>query len=105
MKQQDAIQIFEDKKVRTIWDGEQEKWYFSVIDIVMTLTDSSIPRRYWSDLKNKLKTEGSQVYEKIVQLKLPSPEDHSRPLWLIYARTSLKSPSPKLQPINLITFF
>jgi hypothetical protein len=64
-----AIAIFEGKKIRRHWDEEKELWYFSVIDIVETLTGSSIPRRYWSDLKNKLKNEGSQVYDKIVQLK------------------------------------
>lgn len=64
-----AIVIFEGKQIRRHWDEEKELWYFSVIDMVMILTGSSIPRRYWSDLKSKLKTEGSQVYEKIVQLK------------------------------------
>lgn len=64
------IAIFEDHPVRRTWDEKQEKWYFSVIDIIAILTGSSIPKRYWADLKKKLKTEGSQVYENIVQLKL-----------------------------------
>jgi hypothetical protein len=51
---QNAIKIFEDKKVRTVWDAIQEKWYFSVIDIIEVLTNSNRPRKYWSDLKNKL---------------------------------------------------
>jgi hypothetical protein len=63
------IVIFENKQIRRHWDEVKELWYFSVIDIITVLTGSSIPRRYWSDLKNKLKNEGSQVYEKIVQLK------------------------------------
>ena len=64
------IAIFEEHPVRRTWDEKQEKWYFSVIDIIAILTGSSIPKRYWADLKKKLKTEGSQVYENIVQLKL-----------------------------------
>jgi len=64
------IKLFEEKKVRTHWDTEQEKWYFSVIDVVEVLTGSSIPKRYWSDLKKKLAKEGSEVYEKIVHLKM-----------------------------------
>ncbi|RDC57893.1 hypothetical protein DU508_02775 [Pedobacter chinensis] len=63
------IKLFEDKKVRTHWDDKEETWYFSVIDIIEILTGSSIPKRYWSDLKKKLTKEGSQLYEKIVQLK------------------------------------
>lgn len=63
------IKLFESKKVRTHWDAEKEQWYFSVIDVIEILTDSSIPKRYWSDLKKKLQLEGSEAYEKIVQLK------------------------------------
>jgi hypothetical protein len=66
------IKLFEEKKMRTHWDAEKEQWYFSVIDVVEILTGSSIPKRYWSDLKKKLAAEGSEVYEKIVRLKLPS---------------------------------
>ncbi len=64
------LAIFEGKKIRSKWDKKSEKWYFSVVDIVQVLTGSSIPRRYWSDLKNKLAKEGSQLYGKIVQLKI-----------------------------------
>ncbi|MCI5725634.1 MAG: hypothetical protein MR271_07215 [Fusobacterium sp.] len=62
------IKIFENKEVRSIWDIEKEEWYFSVIDVVGVLTESSNPRRYWSDLKQKIKDEegGIEVYEKIV---------------------------------------
>ena len=74
MKQQQAIKAFEDKRVRTVWDAEQEKWYFSIIDVVGFLTDSDRPRKYWSDLKSKLKTEGSQLSEKIGQLKMLSAD-------------------------------
>jgi len=73
-----AIAIFEGKQIRRHWDEGKELWYFSVIDIVKALTSSSIPRRYWSDLKNKLKKEGSEVYEKIVQLKIIAEDDKNR---------------------------
>jgi hypothetical protein len=63
------IKLFESKKVRSHWDAEKETWYFSVIDVVEILTGSSIPKRYWSDLKKKLIAEGSEVYDKIVWLK------------------------------------
>ena len=71
MTKKEAIKIFEEKKVRTLWDDETEEWYFSVVDVVSVLTDSENPRRYWSDLKRKLSVEGSQLYAQIVQLKLP----------------------------------
>ncbi len=64
-----TLALFEGKKIRKIWDDKAEKWYFSVVDVVRALTDSTIPRRYWADLKNVLKREGSEVYEKIVQFK------------------------------------
>ena len=72
MDSNDALVVFEGAKIRRIWHDEQ--WYFSVVDIVGALTDSSIPRRYWSDLKIKLDEEGFQLYEIIVQLKLPSSD-------------------------------
>lgn len=72
--QKNAIQIFEDKKVRSAWDSEQEKWYISIVDVIEVLTESANPRRYWSDLKIKLEKEGSELYENIVQLKLQSSD-------------------------------
>jgi hypothetical protein len=68
------IKLFEEKKVRTFWDVDQEKWFISVIDIIGILTESSIPKRYWTDLKKKLILEGSKLYENIVQLKLESAD-------------------------------
>ena len=74
-----SIQLFEDQKIRTAWDAEKEEWYFSIIDVISVLTDTANPRRYWSDLKRKLKIEGAvEVYEKIVQLKLLSPDGKKR---------------------------
>lgn len=64
------IKLFEAKKVRSHYDAEKEIWYFSVIDVIQILTDSTIPKRYWTDLKKKLNNEGSEAYDKIVQLKM-----------------------------------
>ncbi len=68
------IRIFEDKKVRTHWDKEKEEWYFSIIDVITILTDSERPRKYWADLKAKLKEEGSELSDKIGQLKMISSD-------------------------------
>ena len=62
--------IFNNEKIRTVWDKEKEKYYISVVDVVSVLTGSDRPRKYWSDLKNKLKQEGSELSEKIGQKKL-----------------------------------
>jgi prophage antirepressor-like protein len=72
MDSKDALVVFEGVKIRRMWHDDQ--WHFSVVDIVGALTDSSIPRRYWSDLKIKLNEEGFELYDKIVQLKLPSSD-------------------------------
>ena len=105
MTQKQAIQLFEERKVRTIWDDEQEKWYFSIIDIVGILTDSDNPRRYWSDLKRKLSAEGSQVYEEIVQLKLLAPDGKNRLTDVADTeqlfRIIQSIPSPKAEPFKL----
>jgi hypothetical protein len=69
-KKLNSIVIFNQKEVRRFYNEKTETWYFSVIDVVEILADTTIPKRYWSDLKSKLKNEGSEVYEKIVQLKL-----------------------------------
>lgn len=74
MKQQNAIQIFENKKVRTIWLANHEKWYFSIIDVIEVLTDSPRPRKYWNALKTKLKTEGSELSQNLGQLKLQAAD-------------------------------
>lgn len=69
------IKLFNDRKIRTKWDEEIQDYYFSVIDVIAVLTESKNPRRYWSDLKRKMKDEeGSQLYENIVQLKLKSSD-------------------------------
>ena len=68
------IQLFEKKQVRSVWDEEEEKWYFSIIDVIEILTENSRPRKYWSDLKTKLLKEGSELSENIGQLKLQSSD-------------------------------
>ena len=69
-----SLKLFEDKLVRSIWDEGAEKWWFSIVDVIEILTGSGNPRRYWSDLKIKMKEEGSQLYDKIVQLKMRSSD-------------------------------
>lgn len=77
-KSQNNLKLFENKKIRYVWNAEEEEWYFSVVDIVEVLTESQNPRRYWSDLKIKLTKEGSELYDKIVQLKLIAPDGKLR---------------------------
>ncbi len=98
------IQLFEDKQVRTVWDAENEEFYFSVVDVVGILTDSKEPRRYWSDLKRKLTTEGSELYEKIVQLKLPAADGKNYKTDCLNTADVLRLiqsiPSPKAEPFK-----
>ena len=74
MSKETAIKLFEERQVRTIWDAEQEKWYISIVDVIEILTGTDRPRKYWSDLKTKLKKEGSELSEKIGQLKMQSSD-------------------------------
>ncbi len=106
MDTNDKIQIFEDKRIRTAWDEEAEEWYFSVVDVVGVLSDSDNPRRYWSDLKRKLKAEGAnEVYEKIVQLKMTAPDGKQRLTDVANVEQLLRIiqsiPSPKAEPFKL----
>jgi hypothetical protein len=103
-----AIKIFDDRKVRTLWDADQEKWYISIIDVIEILTNTDRPRKYWSDLKAKLKKEGSQLSEKIGQLKMQSADgkfyltDVADTEQLFRLIQSI--PSPKAKPL-LPTFY
>ncbi|MCK9640056.1 MAG: hypothetical protein M0R39_09125 [Prolixibacteraceae bacterium] len=74
MTNQNALKLFEDKKVRTVWDNEQEKWYLSIVDVVGILTDSPNPNNYWKVLKNRLKKEGNQSVTNCNQLKMQSAD-------------------------------
>ena len=105
LKNSDAIQLFEDKKIRTAWDEEQEEWYFSIVDVISVLTGTENPRRYWSDLKRKLKIEGAvEVYEKIVQLKMTAPDGKKRLTDVANTELLLRIiqsvPSPKAEPFK-----
>ena len=105
VKDNSSIQLFEDQKIRTAWDAEKEEWYFSIIDVISVLTGTANPRRYWSDLKRKLKTEGAnELYEKIVQLKMLSSDgkryktDVANTEQLLRIIQSI--PSPKAEPFK-----
>ncbi|MDD5328343.1 MAG: Bro-N domain-containing protein [Phycisphaerae bacterium] len=100
-----SIVLFNQKQIRRFYDEKKELWYFSIIDVIETLTDSSIPRRYWSDLKGKLKNEGSEVYEKIVQLKMTASDGKLRETDCFSTEDLLRViqsiPSPKAEPFKL----
>ena len=77
MAEQNEIQLFDGKQVRYVWDEEQEKYFFSVVDVIQVLTDSPRPRKYWNALKTKLAAEGSELSSKMGQLKLPASDGKS----------------------------
>ena len=105
MKKTNSIVLFNQKQVRRFYDEKKETWYFSIIDVIEILTGVSIPRRYWSDLKSKLKNEGSEVYEKIVQLKMIAPDGKKRETDSFSTEDLLRViqsiPSPKAEPFKL----
>ncbi|MBP3449127.1 MAG: Bro-N domain-containing protein [Spirochaetaceae bacterium] len=105
MSENTQIKIFEEKKVRTIWDAEKEEWYFSVVDVVAVLTESERPRKYWNDLKKKLQQEGSELSEKIGQLKMPSSDGKMYKTDCMNTeqlfRLIQSIPSPKAEPFKL----
>lgn len=105
MTKKDAIKIFEDKKIRTVWDDKTEEWYFSIVDVVGVLTDSPNPRKYWSVLKTRLKKEGSELATNCSQLKMRSADGKN---YLTDVATTeqlfrlIQSiPSPKAEPFKL----
>ncbi len=105
MKKAHSVVLFNQKQVRRYWDDRKELWYFSIIDVIEVLTGTTIPRRYWSDLKNKLKNEGSEVYEKIVQLKMIAPDGKKRETDSFSTEDLLRViqsiPSPKAEPFKV----
>lgn len=105
MTKQDAIQIFEDQKVRTVWDENLEKWFFSIIDVIEVLTGTDRPRKYWNDLKGKLKKEGSQLSDFIGQLKIRAEDGKLRMTDVADVeqlfRLIQSIPSPKAEPFKL----
>ncbi|MBK9455900.1 MAG: Bro-N domain-containing protein [Bacteroidetes bacterium] len=105
MKKETAINLFEQKQVRSVWSEEEEKWYISIVDVIAVLTDSPNPRKYWSVLKTRLKAEGSQLATNCSQLKMLSTDgkfyktdvaDTEQLFRLIQS-----VPSPKAEPFKL----
>jgi hypothetical protein len=105
MEKKDAVKIFDNKKVRTLWDEKQEKWYLSIVDVIAVLTDSPNARKYWSVLKTRLKAEGSQLTTNCSQLKMQSADgkfyltDVADTEQLFRLIQSI--PSPKAEPFKL----
>ena len=99
------LQIFNDKKVRTAWNADEEDWYFSVVDVVEILSESTQPRKYWNDLKRKLKSEGSELSEKIGQLKMQSSDGKYYKTDVLNTKGVLRLvqsiPSPKAEPFKV----
>jgi hypothetical protein len=99
------IQVFNHQKIRSHWDEEHEKWYFSIVDVVGVLTDSPNPRKYWSVLKTRLKQEGSQLTTDCSQLKMQAADgkfyitDAANTEQLLRLIQSI--PSPKAEPFKL----
>jgi hypothetical protein len=105
MKQQNAIQLFEDKKVRTLWDTEQEKWYISIIDIIAILTESVDAKAYWRKLKQRLKEEGNETVTNCHGLKMKAADGKMRMTDVADTeqlfRLIQSIPSPKAEPFKL----
>ena len=105
MTQKESIRLFEERKVRAIWDDEQEEWYFSIVDVISILTDSPNPRKYWSVLKTRLKREGSELTTNCSQLKMQAADgkkyltDVANTGQLFRLIQSV--PSPKAEPFKL----
>jgi len=98
------IKIFEDKKIRTVWDEETEQWYFSVVDVCEVLADTDRPRKYWGDLKLKLKAEGSELSDKIGQFKIQANDGKMRMTDVLDTEQLLRLiqsiPSKKAEPFK-----
>ena len=104
MPNESIIKLFEDKKIRIVWNEEEEKYYFSVVDIVQVLTGSPRPSQYWSALKTKLKAEGDEVSQNLGQLKLVSPDGKRRETDVADLQEVLRIiqsiPSSKAEPLK-----
>ena len=104
-KQDNAIQMFEEQKIRTIWDEEQEEWYFSVVDVVGVLTESRNPSAYWRKLKQRLKAEGNETVTNCHGLKMRAPDGKMRLTDVADTEQLLRLiqsiPSPKAEPLKM----
>ncbi|HAX31373.1 MAG TPA: hypothetical protein DCX96_08900 [Oscillibacter sp.] len=105
MAQNDKIQLFEDKRIRTAWDEEKEEWYFSIVDVVGVLTDSVDPAAYWRKLKQRLKAEGNETVTNCHGLKMTAPDGKKRLTDVADTEQILRIiqsiPSPKAEPFKL----
>lgn len=105
MEKKSEIKLFEEKKVRTLWDDQRETWFISIIDVIEVLTGTDRARKYWNDLKIKLQKEGSELSEKIGQLKLVAPDGKMRLTDVADTeqifRLIQSIPSPKAEPFKL----
>jgi hypothetical protein len=104
MENNESIKLFESKKIRTHWNETEEKWYFSIIDIVEVLTESPRPRKYWNALKTKLHEEGSELSHKLGQLKMQAEDGKMRETDVADTESLLRIiqsiPSPKAEPFK-----
>ena len=100
-----CYKIVQDQKVRVHWDNDQEKWYFSIIDVIELLSESPRPRKYWNALKTKLKTEGSELSHKLGQLKMKANDGKMRLTDVADTEQLLRLiqsvPSPKAEPFKM----
>ena len=105
MSDNKKIKIFEEKEIRRVWNDDEQDWYVSIVDVIEVLTGTDNPRRYWSDLKRKLRVEGSQLYEEIVQLKMTAPDGKKRLTDVANTKQLLRLiqsiPSPKAEPFKV----
>lgn len=105
MKQENTIKVFEDRKVRTLWDAEHEKWYLSIVDVIAVLTDSPNPQVYWRVLKKRLKDEGNETVTNCNALKMPATDGKMRLTDVADTeqlfRLVQSIPSPKAEPFKL----
>ncbi len=105
MTKENAIKLFQDQRVRVLWDEEQEKWFFSIVDIVGILTDSPNPRKYWSVLKTRIKKEGSELTTICSQLKMQSSDGKYYKTDVVDTEQLLRLiqsiPSPKAEPFKI----
>ncbi|MCX6206965.1 MAG: Bro-N domain-containing protein [Bacteroidetes bacterium] len=105
MKEKDSIKIFEDKKVRTLWDAENELWYFSIVDVIAALTDSPNPQVYWRVMKKRLKDEGNETVTNCNGFKMQAPDGKMRVTDVANTeqlfRLIQSIPSPKAEPFKV----
>lgn len=104
MTKKEALKLFEDKQVRALWDDKDEKWYFSIVDVIEVLTDSVDPRKYWSKLKQRLKAEGNETVTNCLRLKMRAADGKMRMTDVADTeqlfRLIQSIPSPKAEPFK-----